>query len=242
MCKVALRLIVSACGLIQRFPSTLVSIRPIPENPMKHSAIEPTIRNMWLETHGRHEESLLGASPEVVFVGDSLTDLWVYQPSWTHALAKYRPVNLGIGGDRTQHLLWRLQRLKLPPARLYSLLIGTNNIGYNSPEEIADGIRACRDEIRRQVPGAIIVIQHLLPRSPTRSDPNYQQVLAVNRLIPGLVKGTGLVEADFSPVFQVEGERHLNYAHVSADHVHFTAEGYAAWADAIVPFFDELLQ
>ena len=209
---------------------------------MKHSAIEPTIRNMWLEIHGRHEESLLGAQPEVVFVGDSLTDWWVHQPSWKKALAKYRPINLGIGGDRTQHLLWRLKRLKLPPAKLYSLLIGTNNIGCNEAEEIIEGIRACRDEIRRQVPSAVIMIHHLLPREKLRTHPCYQHVIEVNRLIPSLIDADRVVEADFSHVFQVEGEAHLNYEHVSEDNVHFTPQGYDVWADALVPVIDQLIE
>jgi len=56
-----------------------------------------------------------------------------------------------------------------------------------------------------------------------------------------LIEGEGIVEADFSHIFQVEGEAHLNYEHVTEDNVHFTPIGYDAWADAIVPVIDDLI-
>lgn len=198
---------------------------------------------MWLEKHAQHVLALNSGDPAVVFAGDSLTEAWQYQPSWSKQLADYRPVNLGIGGDRTQHLLWRLQHLCLPPGKVYSLLIGTNNIGHNSAAEIADGIRACCEEIRRQCPDSGILLQKLLPRQKLRTEPEYQQVLEVNALLDALIDNSRVFGADFSSVFQTfDGSvAHLNPECVLPDHVHLTEAGYEAWADAIVPELDRLL-
>lgn len=208
-----------------------------------HSAIEPCIRNMWLEKHEQHVRQISEGDPLVLFVGDSLTDAWQYQPSWTKQLAKYRPLNLGIGGDRTQHLLWRLQHLQLPPASVFSVLIGTNNISHNSSQEIVEGIRACCGEILKQCPGSRILLQKILPRQRRRTEPQYRQVQEVVALMDALVDGTTIFGADFSSVFQKDGEseEHLNTDHVLPDHVHFTEAGYEAWAEAIVPELDALL-
>jgi lysophospholipase L1-like esterase len=46
---------------------------------------------------------------------------------------------------------------------------------------------------------------------------------------------------DFSDVFQVEGETHLNYDHVLPDHCHFTEQGYSAWTQRLLPELDQLL-
>jgi lysophospholipase L1-like esterase len=208
-----------------------------------HSAIEASARNPWLEQHERHVELLKQASDaKVIFLGDSLTDAWQYQPCWTADLAKYKPVNLGIGGDRTQHLLWRLQHHQLPRAALFTLLIGTNNILRNRTGEILEGIKACRDEIWRQCPNAKILLMNLLPRQEFRSDPAYRQVCDVNAGIPGLAEGPQATSLDFSDIFQVAGEEHLNYEHVMADHVHLTEKGYSAWTRRVVPVLDRYVQ
>ncbi len=199
---------------------------------------------MWLEIHERHLAALREAEdPQVVFAGDSLTDAWQYQPSWVSPLGRFRPVNLGIGGDRTQHLLWRLQHHLLPPVPLYAVLIGTNNILRNRPEEIVDGIRACCAEITRQSPGSKILLQKLLPRQKSPAESAYQQVLEVNRRMDALCDGSTIVAADFSELFLSSGggEGHLHPERMQPDHVHITEAGYAAWAEAILPQIETLL-
>ena len=69
----------------------------------------------------RHEEFLEVARREpceVVFVGDSITDMWREEERsgvtrgkrvWDKYFVPLRAVNFGIGGDRTQHVLWRIQ-------------------------------------------------------------------------------------------------------------------------------------
>ncbi len=48
---------------------------------------------------------------DLVFVGDSITDGWRGggKAIWQKDFAPLKALNLGIGGDRTEHVLWRLQ-------------------------------------------------------------------------------------------------------------------------------------
>src|SRR5215475_15282183 len=69
---------------------------------------------------------------DVIFLGDSITHGWEGQKAWQEHFGPFKPVNLGIGGDQTGHVLWRitegheLDHLK-PKAAV--IMIGTNNIG-----------------------------------------------------------------------------------------------------------------
>lgn len=86
----------------------------------------------------------------------------------THALL---PLVLGISGDQTQHLLWRLQNGELPPGRLRELpgatfvvLIGTNNLGSGMlPGVAAAGVVAVVEWLLRNTAGQVVVLD-VLPR------------------------------------------------------------------------------
>src|SRR5687767_3997030 len=98
---------------------------------------------------------------DVIFLGDSITHGWEGQRAWQEHFGPLKPVNLGIGGDQTGHVLWRitdgheLDRLN-PKAAV--LMIGTNNIGGHTPEQIAGGIKAIVEELRRQKPGIKVLV------------------------------------------------------------------------------------
>ena len=61
--------------------------------------------------------------------------------------------DLGIGGDRTQHVLWRLENGNIDgiSPKLAVLMIGTNNCGSNTPEEIAEGVEAIVKKLRKGI-------------------------------------------------------------------------------------------
>ena len=45
---------------------------------------------------------------DVIFLGDSITHGWEGQKAWQEYFGSFKPVNLGIGGDQTGHVLWRI--------------------------------------------------------------------------------------------------------------------------------------
>lgn len=120
----------------------------------------------------RHQEFLKrieqsqGAG-DVLFIGDSITHGWEGQRAWQEHFGNFKPVNLGIGGDQTGHVLWRItdgkeiDRLK-PKAAV--LMIGTNNTGGHSAQQIAGGIQAIVEELRRQKPDIKILVLGVFPR------------------------------------------------------------------------------
>src|SRR5579872_2677034 len=104
---------------------------------------------------------------DVIFLGDSITHGWEGQKAWQEHFGSFKPVNLGIGGDQTGHVLWRitegheLDQLK-PKAAV--MMIGTNNTGGHSAQQIAGGIKAIVEELKRQKPEIKILVLGVFPR------------------------------------------------------------------------------
>jgi lysophospholipase L1-like esterase len=104
---------------------------------------------------------------DVIFLGDSITHGWEGQKAWQEHFGSFKPVNLGIGGDQTGHVLWRitegheLDHLK-PKAAV--IMIGTNNIGGHTAQQIAGGIKAIVEELKRQKPDIKVLVLGVFPR------------------------------------------------------------------------------
>ena len=98
--------------------------------------------------------------PRVVFLGDSITQGWSSdgKAEWDARFAALPSANLGIGGDRTQSILWRIANGAfdgLSP-ELVVLKIGVNNlweeVKHYGPDKVADGVAAIVSAIRAQCP------------------------------------------------------------------------------------------
>jgi lysophospholipase L1-like esterase len=117
---------------------------------------------------------------DVIFLGDSITQGWEGQKAWEEHFASFKPVNLGIGGDQTGHVLWRitegheLDNLK-PKAAV--IMIGTNNTGGHSAQQIAGGIKAIVEELKHQKPDIKILLLGVFPRgNPGDADRTLEQI------------------------------------------------------------------
>jgi len=104
---------------------------------------------------------------DVIFLGDSITQGWEGQKAWTEHLSAYKPVNLGISGDQTGHVLWRItdgkELANLKP-KAAVIMIGTNNTGGHTAEQIAGGIKAIVEELKKQKPDIKILLLGVFPR------------------------------------------------------------------------------
>ena len=103
-----------------------------------NTAIKPEPRDPnWVKRHDGFVEIAKAGNVDVLFIGDSITDAW-RRPSpdgkavWDANFAPLRAANFGISGDRTQHLLWRLQNGELDgiKPKAVVMMIGTNNTGF----------------------------------------------------------------------------------------------------------------
>ena len=78
------------------------------------SGDNPAARNMNRDVP-RHKEFLRrieesNGAGDVIFLGDSITNGWENEgkKAWPEYFGSFKPVNLGIGGDQTGHILWRI--------------------------------------------------------------------------------------------------------------------------------------
>jgi lysophospholipase L1-like esterase len=104
---------------------------------------------------------------DVIFLGDSITHGWEGQKAWQDHFGAFKPVNLGIGGDQTGHVLWRItdgHELENLNPKAAVIMIGTNNIGGHSAPQIAGGVKAIVAELKHQKPSIKVLVLGVFPR------------------------------------------------------------------------------
>src|SRR5215468_9705649 len=104
---------------------------------------------------------------DVIFLGDSITHGWEGQKAWQEHFGPFKPVNLGIGGDQTGHVLWRItdgHELDHLNPKAAVIMIGTNNIGGYTAPQIAGGIKAIVEELKKQKPHIKVLVLGVFPR------------------------------------------------------------------------------
>jgi beta-glucosidase len=180
---------------------------------------------------------------QVVFLGDSITQGWFPQV-WEQFYAHRAALNLGVAGDFTQGLLWRLQAGGQWPAnlrpRLAVLLIGTNNAGFaQQAEDTALGIAEVVRVIREKSPGTKILLVGLLPRGADASDPLRRMNQRVNALIARCADNQSVFFTDPGSML-VDGQGRLS-DQVAFDRLHLTYVGYAILAAGLEPSIRYLL-
>jgi lysophospholipase L1-like esterase len=155
-----------------KYDPKLVPNLPTNDDPKPGQAADnPAVRKLNRDVP-RHREFLKRIEQskgvgDVVFLGDSITHGWEGQKAWQEHFGAFRPVNLGIGGDQTGHVLWRItdgHELDHLKPRAAVLMIGTNNIGGHTAEQIAGGIQAIVEELRRQKPDIKVLVLGVFPR------------------------------------------------------------------------------
>jgi lysophospholipase L1-like esterase len=177
----------------------------------------------------------------VLFLGDSLTEGFDLEV-WHRHMAPRGVLNAGVSGDRTEHLLWRLQHGNLtgPPPPVVVLLIGTNDIGHGrSPEVAAEGVRANLQYVRRHLPGARILLLGLWPRDASPDGRLRRGTVAVNRLIQRCGDNGAVVYADIGGEL-LDPEGRLS-PEISPDRLHFSGPGYARLMPRLDALIDRLL-
>lgn len=178
---------------------------------------------------------------DVAFVGDSITARWRDSENWKKHWGSYKAVNMGIGGDRTQNVLWRLQNGQLDgyKAKLFVVMIGTNNLWDKNadPAEAAAGVKAIVDLIKTKHPESKILLLSIFPRG-EKPNPGRDKINAVNDLI-SKYEGGPVTYMDISARF-LEPDGSIS-AEVMKDHLHLAEKGFDIWAEAIKEKVKELV-
>jgi len=227
-----------------------------PVNSAIHPAIRPDYspeqRAAWMKRHEEFRELARRGGIDVVFFGDSLTDYWRDRgrASWDEHFAPLKAANFGISGDRTQQVLWRIERGELDGLhpKVVVLLIGTNNLTpglgensltpKNSPDETTAGVAAILQTMRRRLPEARILLHAILPRD-APSQPIRREVDETNAKLARLADGNAVTF--FDPSAQFLGADGTISREIMPDLLHLNAHGYAQWAEALRWPVDALL-
>jgi lysophospholipase L1-like esterase/truncated hemoglobin YjbI len=203
------------------------------------------IENWWLKRHEEFLQIARKGDVGVLFLGDSITDGWrsgAAKPTWDKYFAPLKAANFGIGGDRTEHVLWRIQNGELEGIhpKVVVLMIGTNNIYSNTPEQIAEGIEAIVKTLRQRLPESKIVLLGIFPRAQEPTDPVRAKIAQVNERISRLGDENHVYYRDIGQRFlQPDGRLTKE---IMPDYLHLSARGYEIWGQAIGPLVEELAQ
>ncbi len=203
----------------------------------------------WWKSRFEQKQALIKQGGwELVFMGDSITHGWEGSGKtvWEQNFGAYKALNLGYGGDRTEHVLWRLDHGELDgyAPKLLILMIGTNNTGHRpiaqeKPEDTAAGIKAILDKIGQKSPTTKVVLLPVFPRGATPQDSLRVRNDKVNALIRGYADGKRVVFLDFNKEF-LEPDGTLT-KEMMPDLLHPREKGYDIWAKAVMPVIKETL-
>jgi len=219
----------------------LVASDPLPQEAQPDYVNEPNWRARVAQLD--HEQANADLSRvRLLFLGDSITQGWtpqLFQQFYGHRAA----LNLGVSGDSTQGLLWRLAHSSLGQTlrpRLVVLLIGTNDLWPGAhPENIALGVAQVVRTIRHRSPDSRILLVGILPRGAEPTDPLRPIEAKVNELIAHCADGAHVFYADVSRLM-VDGQGRLS-DQISFDFVHPTWVGYGILAAGLEPYIRQAL-
>jgi lysophospholipase L1-like esterase len=181
---------------------------------------------------------------DIAFIGDSITQLWEAAGTnvWKQFYGRRKCLNLGVRGDRTQHLLWRLEQGQLDglKPRVAVLLIGTNNSGddRNTAPEILAGVQAVVAQIRTRLPKTKILLLGIFPRGETFREQR-GVLLQVNQALAKLDDGQMIRFLDFGSQL-IESDGSIPKA-IMPDALHLSERGYQIWAQAMEPLLKKML-
>ena len=184
----------------------------------------------------------------VLFIGDSITAGWFWDRNkeiWDRAFGRHEPANFGIGGDRTENVLWRIENGELDHVQpgAVVLLIGTNNIG-DPARDILSGVTTIANRIRQKLPQTRLLLLGIFPRGANPAD---DEVGAMRAKIAEVNAGLAKLDDGDRTRFLDIGPRLLSpdgtlSPDVMPDGLHINRKGYEIWAEAMQPLLDSMMK
>ena len=219
-----------------------VVTNPAPAIPKRHVK-RLAEKKAYAEKHGKEVKILM--------LGDSITHYWerkdakdpAKDATAVHAkyLAPYKYLNLGCGGDRTQHTLWVVEKsgiLELIKPQLVTLMIGTNNATRNDYRATIAGIKRILERVREKYPQTPILLYAIFPRGADNQNPNRIENEKVNAEIVKFCDGKNIIWIDINQNFLTpEG---ILTTEVMPDLLHpRKSKSYAIWGESLKPYFEK---
>ncbi len=143
-------------------PATTAAPANTATTPLQHKG------KQWEDRDAKINERAKQGDVDLLFIGDSITQGWDGKGKavWQKYYGNRKALNAGVSGDRTEHVLWRLDHGDVDGIhpKLAVIMIGTNNVNSNTAEEIAEGVKAIVSEVREKLPETKILLLAILPR------------------------------------------------------------------------------
>lgn len=212
-----------------------------------NSAIIPHSRGdetWWRDRDREKNNRLKEGNIDLAFIGDSITQGWEGNGKqvWESYYGARKAVNLGFGGDRTEHVIWRLTKgawNQIQP-KVAVLMIGTNNTGHKmqDPSQTAAGIERILKILKERSPKTKVLLLGVFPRGKAPHDRGRVINQGINQIIRRLADNDRVHYMDLSDHFlQSDGDLP---ASIMPDALHLNEDGYRIWAEAMEPKLKEL--
>lgn len=196
------------------------------------------------QKHQRFIERAKKGDVDLLFLGDSITEGWAGNGKdvWAKNYADKKAANFGIGGDRTQHVLWRIENGELDgiSPKVVVLMIGTNNTGSDSVQSIASGITKIVQTIRSKCPTTKVLLLAIFPRAEKADNPVRAKIAQINEIIAKLDDGKNVRYLDIGPKFLTPDGTLTQ--EIMRDRLHPTKAGYEIWTQSIKDLLDEMMK
>ncbi|XP_018572843.1 platelet-activating factor acetylhydrolase IB subunit beta [Anoplophora glabripennis] len=204
----------------------------------------------WKSMHNRYVQQAKSSEPEVLFIGDSIIQQLQFSTLWTEKISSLHCINFGIGGDRVENVLWRIQNGELEfntKIKAVVLFVGTNNITDCTPHEIFEGIVEIIKEIKHRLGNVLIVVPTLLPRgqypNPYRDRNDHVNTFLLDKFCDEVnadetTENVHIVVIDDHIVGNDQTISH----HIMHDYLHLTNSGYTKIFSKVYEKLCELLK
>jgi lysophospholipase L1-like esterase len=237
----------------QTATTTTAPAKPQPADvPAQKFGADGVVNKAFMDKHAKYVERAKQGDIDILFMGDSITEGWMNpqrgQAVWQERFADRKAADFGVGGDRTQHVLWRAMdgELENIHPKAVVLMIGTNNIGRDiskadPADKIAAGVTKIVNLVRDKT-GAKVLLLGIFPRSDGKDqiDAIQQRQREVNDIIKKLDDGKNVRYLDLWDKFIGPDGKNVP-DDVMADHLHPGDKGYRIWADNMEPLLTEML-
>ncbi|MHB9140023.1 MAG: GDSL-type esterase/lipase family protein, partial [Victivallaceae bacterium] len=223
-----------------------------PMNLIKPPADVPEVKRLYggkpspgfLKKHEDFLKQAEAVKPDVVFLGDSITAGWLEagKAIWDKHISVYKPLNLGVSGDQTEHVLWRITNGELDKIKpkVIVLMIGTNNLYMYSAEEICEGVNTILEELQSRLPQSKILLLGILPRAESPDASVRARIKEINEQLAQMADGTDIRFLDFGSAL-LEPDESIS-KEIMPDFLHLSEGGYNTWFDEMSPLLLDMLE
>lgn len=208
----------------------------------------PRVTGNWPARHAGFVAQARKGGVDFLAIGDSITDGWNKQPElWTKNFGPLKAANFGIGGDRTENIIWRITNGELDGIhpKVIMMLIGTNNTSKgDSAEDIARGVATIVNIMRTRLPESKILLLGVYPRGEKPGDAKTaayrENIKQVNAYISKLDDGKNVRYLYFGDKY-LAADGTMPKA-LMPDFLHLSKDGYQIWVDSVMPVIQEMMK